>query len=297
MNNNAPFFSIIVSTYNRYNHLITLLKKLEQIEYANWEVIIIDDGSTDETATLFDTNTNSNIRYFYQENAERGAARNHGVSKANGDFITYLDSDDYLLPDVFKIASKIIQENPNHLVFHLGYEIRNENDKLIQPAEKLPQILNNTLIEKNVMACIGVFISRKIVEEFKFNEDRILSGTEDFELWIRIASTYSIFHYNFTVAVLIDHDSRSMQLQKTKAMIDRIEMFISLSLNNFNVKKYLAGNINKFIAYRYSYISLHASLSKEFVVARRYLFRSIVKYPFIIFSKRVIIILKKMIFK
>ena len=297
MKNNSILFSIIVPAYNRKSHLEMMIPKIEKINYDNWELIIVDDGSNDGTEQLFKSIDDDKVIYIKQINKERGAARNAGFKIAKGDYVTFLDSDDYLLPNVFIEALDVIDRNPGIPLFHLGFEMRNLDEDLLQEAEILPAILNNMLIEKNAIACLGVFIKRDVAELNPFEERRDLSGTEDYELWLRLASRYPFLHFNKTIAVLVQHESRSMLDADIDKTIKRIITFIDLVLNNPVVLKFIDQDLNKFIAHRYSYISLHAAEANHKKIAISYLFKSITKSPILFFRIRLYIILKKIIFK
>jgi glycosyltransferase involved in cell wall biosynthesis len=103
-----PLVSIIIPTYNRASLLIAIsVNSVLKQKYQNWELIIVDDGSTDNTKELIlkliEDNPDKNIRYYYQGNKGQGAARNLGIKKSNGNYILCLDSDDYLLPEMIEI--------------------------------------------------------------------------------------------------------------------------------------------------------------------------------------------------
>ena len=93
------FFSVIIPTYNRSTLLINTVDSVLAQNYPHFEVIIVDDGSTDDTQQVV-RNTYSNvpqIRYFYKQNEERGAARNFGLKHAKGEYALFFDSDDFML--------------------------------------------------------------------------------------------------------------------------------------------------------------------------------------------------------
>ena len=94
--NKVPFFSIILPTYNRASMIFSAIDSVITQSFTNWELIIVDDGSTDNTKEIIDSYiiSDKRIKYFYQENSERSIARNNGISKAKGDWICFLDSDD-----------------------------------------------------------------------------------------------------------------------------------------------------------------------------------------------------------
>jgi len=88
-----PFFSIIIPTYNRASMIPKAIESVLQQTFVEWELIIIDDGSIDNTAEIVKTYTDSRIKYIWQENQERSVARNKGISIAKGRYICFLDSD------------------------------------------------------------------------------------------------------------------------------------------------------------------------------------------------------------
>ena len=88
-----PYFSII-PTYNRSNFIAAAIKSVLNQTYTNWELFIIDDGSTDNTKEVVSNFNDPRILYKYQNNQERSAARNNGIKIAKGEWICFLDSDD-----------------------------------------------------------------------------------------------------------------------------------------------------------------------------------------------------------
>ena len=96
--------SIILPTYNRIHLLRETLNSIFYQNFENWECIIVDDGSTDNTKEISENwmYIDKRFKYIYQQNAERSAARNHGIENAIGEWICFLDSDDYYLENRLK---------------------------------------------------------------------------------------------------------------------------------------------------------------------------------------------------
>lgn len=90
--------SVIIPLYNKSNTIVRAINSVKSQSYKDWELIIIDDGSTDDSATKVKNEIDIRVKYFYQENKGVSAARNNGVQKAIGSWIIFLDADDYLLP-------------------------------------------------------------------------------------------------------------------------------------------------------------------------------------------------------
>ena len=101
------FFSFIIPTFNRSHLLKKTINSLLNQKYKNFEIIIIDDGSTDSTRQIINKIDNSKIKYYFQENQERGVARNIGFSKSRGDYINFFDSDDIAYDNLLEVANKI----------------------------------------------------------------------------------------------------------------------------------------------------------------------------------------------
>ena len=131
--NNNPFFSIIIPTYNRENFLEKAINSIVDQTYYNWELIIIDDGSTDKTKELIDKFQikDSRIIYLYQKNQERSAARNNGIKNSRGKYICFLDSDDEFKPNHLQLFSEVINtlDNAKHMLFakYISPEIKNKH--------------------------------------------------------------------------------------------------------------------------------------------------------------------------
>jgi len=125
----TPFFSIIIPTYNREDKLDIPIKSILNQQFKNWELLIIDDGSTDQTNDLIQNYSSHNIHYFYQQHQGRSAARNLGISKARGTYICFQDSDDEYLPNHLQTLYEAILKNDTYKVFRTGMLIY-ENGKL-----------------------------------------------------------------------------------------------------------------------------------------------------------------------
>lgn len=119
------FFSVIITTYNRSKILIRALESLSAQTESDWEAIIIDDGSTDDTCSRVSEYLEAypNIFYIKQENRGEEGAKNTGIRAADGNYITFLDSDDAYHPNHLKIRKSILEKHPQIDLLHGGVEI------------------------------------------------------------------------------------------------------------------------------------------------------------------------------
>mgnify|MGYP001801860317 CR=1 FL=1 len=128
--NAKPLFSIIIPTRNRAPLLLKAIDSVRSQVFKNWELIIVDDGSTDDTREVVEGIQENRIRYFYQEHKERSGARNRGIKVARGDYICFLDDDDYLLPQYLQdFAVTIYQPDYSPSILRTGF-YRAVNDTL-----------------------------------------------------------------------------------------------------------------------------------------------------------------------
>jgi glycosyltransferase involved in cell wall biosynthesis len=292
-----PFFSIIIPTYNR-GHLIadTINTVIMQV-YRHFELIVVDDGSTDNTRQVVEeliaNNASVQIHYYHKENGERGAARNFGLDLSKGDYVLYFDSDDELYEDHLLEASRFIEKNPHTEWFHLQYEIKDAVGKKISEAPVYDSPPNRYLISGNFLSCNAVFIRRDIAVVNRFNEDRVLSAAEDWELWLRLAAQFPLHYINRITSVIINHDERSVLTTNKDKLIARISLLTKCVTSNKKVAGYYKNDMPKFIASCYSYISLHLALTGKYKIESiKYLAKSISVLPAFIFQRRFAAIIK-----
>jgi len=228
---NGPFFSIIIPTFNRADYLEKTLQSVLAQTYSHYEVVIVDDGSTDSTVQILQKWLSPTVRYVYQENGERAKARNKGISMAKGDYITFVDSDDLFYPNHLELAAKNISSYQFPLVYRQNYELRTPNGQLQCPPEILRSDPNIEILKGNFFSCIGVFIHKNVAAEQLFCEDRRLSYTEDWEYWLRLSVRYKFYNCNVVTSCMIDHSDRSSY------QFDKKKMRMLSALLLFNLKK------------------------------------------------------------
>lgn len=238
-----PFFSIIIPTYNRAQYLVATLESVLKQTYPHYEILIVDDGSTDQTKQVVESFKSPFLHYIYQDNGERGKARNKGIEAAKGEYITFLDSDDLFYPHHLQVAAEQIVRYRYPFVYRQNYELKSSNGKLQTRPEKLKGDANKEILKGNFFSCIGVFVHRNVAKEHHFCEDRRLSYTEDWEYWLRLSVRFKFYNNNQITCCMIDHSSRSSrQFNAQKMKI--LSALLLFNLRNDTVflvtrKKYL----------------------------------------------------------
>jgi glycosyltransferase involved in cell wall biosynthesis len=290
-----PTFSIIIPTYNRADRLEVTIQTILDQSYTHFEIIVVDDGSTDNTEHIVSRLADDRIKYFFKKNEERAIARNYGISKAQGAYINFLDSDDHLYSHALDEACKIIEQNNKPEWFHLAYEIKDENGEILRKVNGRTEDINLSLITGNHLSCIGVFVRNDILEQYQFNEDLDIIGSEDYMLWLKLASLYPLGYSNTISTCMIQHVGRSVLNFNRQQLIDRIEKSIECALNDSSIMAFLQGRVPKFKAHRYLYLANHLSRASHKSASLKYFFLSCIHFPTILVHRNSFSYLKSLI--
>jgi len=189
-----PFFSVIIPTHNRQNLFKIALDSVLGQTFPDYEVIVVDDGSTDNTKQIVNSLNCKQLHYFYQKNKGPAAARNKGLKQAKGEFVCFLDSDDRWVKEKLEASYNYIKKNPKYKIFHTE-EIWYRNGRLLSPKKyhKKP----NGFVFKNAvkLCCLSpstVAVKRCLFEEIGYF-DRNLPACEDYDFWLRATAKYPVF--------------------------------------------------------------------------------------------------------
>jgi glycosyltransferase involved in cell wall biosynthesis len=297
MNESQTFFSVIIPTWNRAGYIAKTLDSVLQQDYTVFEILVVDDGSTDNTQAVVQSINDKRIRYIRQENSERAAARNNGVRHAKGEFVTFLDSDDLLKNNHLRVANEFIRRNPRADFFHQGYDVIKPDGSVIYRWKNLPDPANKKMAEGNFLSCLGVFVKRSVMEEHPFNEDRELSGSEDYELWIRLSSRFTLRTVALSTACLVNHEARSVLNINREKFSKRISLAKKYLSEDVHVVDSFKSELNALFAYLDLYEALHLAISDNKKFALTSWHRSLKTHPAIILNYRFWVVLKKLLFK
>lgn len=212
------FFSIVIPVYNRADIICKTLESVSTQNFQEWECIIVDDGSTDNTQEKIKDfiKTDSRFKYIYQNNAERSAARNNGIKNAKGEYICFLDSDDFFLKNHLEVLHKCIelQNNPICMFFTNYFNLKeNEiipiNIPIFNNEYGIKYLLENPIIPARTC------IHKNILSTELFDEDIVV--VEDLILWLKIAHKYKIYHISEPTVLYNIHDDNSVNIKNNGA--------------------------------------------------------------------------------
>ncbi|MBB4803657.1 glycosyltransferase involved in cell wall biosynthesis [Flavobacterium nitrogenifigens] len=203
MDNNIKKVSVIMPAFNAEQYIDSAIKSVISQEYVHWELIIIDDGSTDNTAQIanYYSSIDERIYYFYQENGKQGKARNYGISKSSGEYLAFLDADDIWLTNKLIIQIQEIQENNANLVFSDSYVFKNDEifdvkEKMNVPGGLFYDIKSlGFFLQRNRIPILSVLVEiEKVREVGGFSEKPEIQNVEDYHLWLKLLMNNCVFY-------------------------------------------------------------------------------------------------------
>ncbi|MFW6116144.1 MAG: glycosyltransferase family 2 protein [bacterium] len=193
-----PEVSVVIATYNRQRLVQETIDSVLRQTFANLELIVVDDGSTDDTGRILLDRYGSRIRYIYQENQGESAARNRGLEFATGEYIAFLDSDDLWHRNKLQRQIEAFKGLPDTgLVSTQAYLMSYEGLRLEQTPQgygrETDVILWADLVLDNVVAGGGssALVRRTCLDHVGWFDTRIRFG-EEWDLWLRIARRYEV---------------------------------------------------------------------------------------------------------
>lgn len=225
--------SIIMPTFNCTDYISRAIKSVIDQTWTNWELIIVDDGSTDNTTKVIDPFLKyHNIVYLKQENKGIASARNKGIKYAHGDYIAFLDSDD--IWNKFKLEKQIGFMLSKNVSFSCtGYSIKNTNqkeitEKLVFPPKKISY--KKCLLMGNVIGNLTAIYNCKVLGKIFVPEIR---KRNDFALWLKILKKTN-YCYGLQ-ETLASYTIRKKSISRNKAGLFKFQWQLYRKIENFSV--------------------------------------------------------------
>ena len=212
-----PFFSIVIPSYNRSVYISKTIESVINQTFSDWELIVVDDGSTDNTKEIIQAiiQNDNRIKYRYQNNAERSAARNNGIKNSTGEYICFLDSDDLFLPNHLQILFEEITQKKKPIALFFTNQLNSINNILSKENSlALSEPIFLYLFE-NAIIPARVCVHKNILKEEQFDVD--ITVVEDMILWVRISDKYPVFQIQKETVIYTLHDDNSINIKNTGA--------------------------------------------------------------------------------
>lgn len=207
-----PFFSIVIPTHNRARLVQECVRSVLRQTFPDFEVVVVDDGSTDHTSELVNAIGSEKVRLYSKVHGERGAARNFGIDKAKGDYVVFLDSDDTLEPNHLEALHRHLANQPEDFI-STRYFFFNESGRLSGgDVNKLHLGYHDyrTFLPGNPLACCFT-IRRSNPGLIRFREELNLTIMEDWIFLMENLQRARIFILPDVTVGMRDHELRSMR--------------------------------------------------------------------------------------
>jgi glycosyltransferase involved in cell wall biosynthesis len=210
-NTEAAAVSVVIPAYNSAHHISETLESVYDQSYRPREIIVVDDGSTDDTRAILEK-YHDRVVYIYQKNAGEPAARNTGIRRASGDFIAFLDADDLWLPNKLRLQMDYFDKHPEVALVYTDMKQFDENGIVHESIKEwlemsppsgyvFPQLFAETLFGS------GTVVFRKsCVEKAGFFDESFFVGS-DYEMWLRMARHFQFGYVDEPLMMYRHHAS------------------------------------------------------------------------------------------
>lgn len=238
----ATLISVIIPCYNYGHYLPQAIQSIQSQTHRKTEIIVVDDGSTDNTAEI--VKDFPDVTYVYQENQGLSAARNKGVACSKGAYLVFVDADDWLLPDALSSNLKVLKAD-KQLAFVAGSYIDyiESTGEQIEKMYKYLECSYLTLLRRNHIAMhAAVMYSRWVFDHFLF--DPILRSCEDWDLYLRITRRFPVRQTTDFIAVYRRYNT-SMSANFARMLESGMEVLKRQSAQRLNTEEREALKLGK----------------------------------------------------
>lgn len=247
--------SVVIPLYNKEKQIACTLQSVFEQTFQNFEIVIVDDGSTDNSVEEVEKFDDSRIRLIHQTNAGVSAARNRGIEEASGELIAFLDADDVWMPEYLATQYGLYQKYPECSVYACNYEFRDSEGKVTPtiirklPFEGEDGILSNYF---EVASCshppicsISIMVKKTAIQAIGGVPLGIKSG-EDLLTWARLAVSGVIAYSRKSLAMFIRDEGLFNKDQQLR--VPEKEDIVGQELKKlYNINRHIIG-LNKYVA-------------------------------------------------
>lgn len=272
---NKPNVSVVIPTYNREQLIARSVKSVLSQTYQDFEIIIVDDASTDNTEEVVSSFNDERIRYVrHEENRGEAAARNTGIKVARGDYIAYQDSDDEWFPEKLARQIELLEDvSPDVGVIYTGFWKTKNHRRTYIPFSWVGRKngdIHKELLKGNFIGSPVVLIKKECFSEVGLFDER-LRNLVDWEMWIRISK-----HYHFSCVdepLVVAHYDSDNASDNPDSLINALQLVLEKNRDEFEEEKKLLAkhwiNIGNLLVAR-------GSVKK----GRHYIINALRLYPF-----------------
>lgn len=270
--------SVIIPTYNRQNIILGAIKSVECQTYKNFEIVVVDDCSKDDTEIIL--KNNKDINYIkLDRNLGNAGARNVGVKNAKGDFIVFLDSDDRMKKDCLESFNNLIHRDPNVMFAFGDHEVYNVQESITTISSWEPNKNKSFLEELKIGTGCGIMVHKKCFEKVGYFDERLRVAV-DTDWLIRLNKKVN-YHYIPKVLVTIYlHKGERVRNDKSE-LIKSYGIIVKKNEKEINSNK----DLQKRFFYKLQWLNYHGGNTKDgnyhffnLIANRIFLFKTIILF-------------------
>ena len=241
------YFSVIIPLYNKEKFIQNTIKSILEQTFQDFEIVIINDGSTDKSEEIVLKFKDKRIQYFFQKNQGASIARNFGIEKSTSNFISFLDADDLWFPNHLESLKNLIELYPNSGIYASRYQLVFKNNTISVPsfngiADDFKGIVTDYFYSSYnyaVATSSSITIPKEVFDKVGMFKPYISSG-QDTDMWLRIALEYPVIIGNeVTASYLIFVNDSLSKTNILKKEIKRFDDYLEYEKTNKSLKKYL----------------------------------------------------------
>lgn len=240
-----PKFSVVISVFNKEKYITETLNSVLAQTFTDFEVVILNDGSTDNSELEILKFNDPRIRYFSKENSGASAARNFAIKQANSEHIALLDADDYWYPFYLEEQNHLLNKFPKESVFATATEIK-RNGKTFNNSYSIKTFENDAALVDyfeasqldSVLLSISTVLRKEVFETIGWYDPKIKSG-EDTDIYVRIGLNYKIVFSPKVCATYIVRKNSLFQSVKKLEEKANFEAYEPFEKSNPALKKFL----------------------------------------------------------
>ncbi len=232
---NEPLVSVVMNCYNGEKYLREAIDSVINQTYHNWEIIFWDNRSTDKSAKIFKDYKDDRLKYYYAETHTEVLykAKNFALKEARGDYIAFLDTDDWWLPEKLEKQIPLFNDSEVGLVYGNSWQFfEKKNKKKIYKSGNLPSgSILNELLKEYVIGSPTYVIRKKSLESLEYYFDDSFHIIGDFDMNIRLSTKWKVGCVQFPVAYIRKH-SKNLSLLNREKEIYELKFWVKKMKNN-----------------------------------------------------------------
>ncbi|TRZ89739.1 MAG: glycosyltransferase [Methanosarcinales archaeon] len=230
MSTEQPLVSVIIPTFNREKFIGDAIRSVLDQTFQDFEVIVVDDGSTDRTAEIVRAFASDKVKYVYHTNRGRSNARNHALGLAAGRYIAFLDSDDLYLPNKLELQVNFLNTHPDVGMVYTSAYCVDENGSLLRDsylANISGHIYKDIAFYVPVTITLPTVMARREVFEHVGGFDENMERFEDTDMWRRIAKVFTVGAITDFTCKLRTHGDNALAGQDPQQVVAAVMFYIN----------------------------------------------------------------------